>query len=655
MIPPALRAKLTPFWRIARRVCQSALQVRPVQRMWEWIDDHVVIPQVIGSLNPGPLDTSLMPFWRGIYDAYWCKKVHYLTLACSARVGKTLFCICAVLHKKGVWPGPVLWVDPTGKTAKAFSRTELQAHIMECRPVASKAIIDKTHWTTLLMHFTGSVLRLVGGGSVADLAGFQAELVVLNESDKTKHNLKGEAATQDLALARTKQFRFTRKILENSTPTTEWGRIWSRFKAGSQAHVYLPCPHCGHKQRLTFFAEEKEVPFDEDGKALPAGQKRVEKTGRFKFDHLKREDGSYDLERVERETVYECAACQKAIDQAHQPWMLRRYELRAHNPAAPVDHRSFHIWAALSPFEGWGMIAKEFLLARGSVSRMHNFTNSTLGLPFVRKATDIKIDDIDAMIARSPEYLLREIPRKPEFLTMCVDVQGDGFWWTIRAWGLCYDQPELPIWAATIDYGAAVSWKQIEEIAGIEPDHNGKYNHYTFDGEPYTVFAGLIDSGFEAQSNKKVYAFTLRHADVFSPSKGGGWQQLRGMDVRTSPVNDDQQELVWYYDDGFKQEFYYGCIKEHRKLRWLPRNIGPDYKAQLTAERTQEQLQPNGEAKLIWIVEGEQGNHLGDTEKMHEVLAEAAIEDKLAEIREKWFEDHGRPGVADEDDEDGEE
>lgn len=654
MIPPALRAKLARFPDIARRVCLSLLQVRPVQRMWEWIDEHVVIPQVIGSLNPGPLDTSLMPFWRGIYDAYWCKKVHYITLACSARVGKTLFCICAVLHKKGVWPGPVLWVDPTGKTARAFSRTELQHHILECKPVAARAIIDKTHWTTLLMHFTGSVLRLVGGGAVADLAGFQAELVILNESDKTKHNIKGEAATQDLALARTKQFRFTRKILENSTPTTEWGRIWGRFKAGSQEHVYLPCPHCGHRQRLTFFAEEKEVPFDDHGKPLHNCEKHVEKTGRFKFDHLKRDDGTFDLERVERETVYECAKCEKTFDQAHQPWMLRRYELRSHNPAAPVDHRSFHIWAALSPFEGWGMIAKEFLLARGSVSRMHNFMNSTLGLPFVRKATDIKIDDIDAMIARSPEFLLRQLPRRPEFLTMCVDVQGDGFWWTIRAWGLAYDMPDLPVWSATIDYGAAVSWKQIEEIAGIEPDHNGRTNHYVFGEEKFTVHAGLIDSGYEAQQNKKVYHFTLKHADVFSPSKGGGWQQLRGMDVRTSPVNDDQQELVWYYDDGFKQKLYYNCIKEHTALRWLPRNIGPDYKAQLTAERTQDQQQPNGEVKLVWIVEGEQGNHLGDTEKMQEVLGEAAIEDKLAEIRETWLKANPREtDEVDEDESDG--
>ncbi len=127
-----IKAKLAQFPDIARRVCAATMQVRPVQKVWQWVDEHVVIPQIIGSLNPGPLDTSLMPFWRGIYDLYWSKKVHYITLCCSARCGKTLFSLCCVLHKIAVWPGPVLWVDPTRKTAMTFSRTELQAHIMEC-------------------------------------------------------------------------------------------------------------------------------------------------------------------------------------------------------------------------------------------------------------------------------------------------------------------------------------------------------------------------------------------------------------------------------------------------------------------------------------------------------------------------------------------
>jgi len=654
MIPAGIRAKLTTFRAIARRVLASALQVRPTQRIWEWIDEHVIIPQIVGSANPGPLDTSRLPFWRGIYDLYWDKHVHHLTICASARIGKTLFAICCLLHKIDIWPGPILWVDPTGKTAKRFSRSELQPHILECRPVAAKAIIDKVHWTALFMHFTGMILRLVGGGSAADLGGFQAELVIINESDKIKHTIEGEAPTQELAIVRTKQFRFTRKIIEESTPTVEWRRIWTRFKSGSQHYVYLPCPHCGHKQRLTFFAEEKEVPFDASGAPLPPGQKRVEKTGRFKFEHLKSPNsGSYDLQRVERETLYECAACLGEINQdRHQATMLRRYELRSHNPSSPRDEVSVHVWSALSPFEGWGTLAKKFLLARGSIARMHDFFNSDLGLPFIRQATNIKIDDIDAAIARSPEYFLRQIPRRPELLTMTVDVQGDGFWWSIRAWGIDHDSPDLPTWSALVDYGAAVSWAQIEEIAGITPDSSGRKNTYAFQEETFSVFAGLIDSGFEAQSNKKVYAFTLKHADMFSPSKGGGWAQLRGLDVRLSPVDNDQQNLVWYYDDGFKQQLYYGCVKEHRNLWWLPRNLGPDYKAQLTAERTEERRQDDGTSKLVWIVEGAEGNHLGDTEKMHEVLRDT-IEARLEVVRTEWRQLHPETNAEDELDEDG--
>ena len=633
MKPELETEKLARFSDIARRVCKATMQVRPVQKVWEWIQDHVVIPQVIGSRNPGPLDTSLMPFWRGIYDVYWQKKTHFVTLCASARCGKTLFSVCCVLHKIAIWPGPILWVDPTRKTAMTFSRTELQPHIMECLPAKDKAIVDKKRWTTLVMHFVGMVFRMVGGGSAAELAGFQAELIVLNESDKTKHTTNGEAMTQDLAVARSKQFRFTRKIIENSTPTTEWGRVFTRFKAGSQGYVYLPCPHCGHMQRLTFFNEEKDVPFDEEGKLLPPGEKRAEKTGRFKFESAKSPAGAYDLERVEKETVYECASCLADIDQTHQSWMLRRYQLRYHNPKASEDHASFHVWAALSPFEGWGMIAKEFLLARGNVSRMHNFYNSTLGLPFIRRAAEIKQDDIDAVIARSPEYFLKEIPRKPEMLTMTVDVQGDCFWWSIRAWGLAFDQPELPVWTSLVDYGSAVSWDQIEELAAIKADSRGRMNSYSFEGKEYTVYAGLIDSGFEAQSNKNVYQFTRKNADTFSPSKGGGWMQLRGDDVRTSPVDNDQQDLIWYYDEGFKQQLYYACVKEHKTLWWLPRNVGADYKEMLCNERTEERQQPDGTTKLAWVCVGP--NHLADTEKMHEVLR-GTIETNLDKVREEF-------------------
>ena len=643
---------MTTFEKMLRGLLAAIFM--PIARMevWEWADKWFHIPQIVGSPNPGPFDSNEFPPWKGLFEIYWQRHVHFFTVCKSARVGGTLFALIAAEHKIDIWPGPILWVDPTRKTAVRLSRNEIEAFLLECPPVKAKAIIDRLRWTTLERHFLGCTFGIVGAGSAAELAGRQAELLILNETDKLKHDLKAEAPPHELAIARTKQFRHTRKVIENSTPTTERARAWSRFKAGQQFYCYVPCPHCQHMQRFTFWSEEKEVPFAEDGTPLPAGETRVEKTGRFKFDHCREGEGehaSFDLERVERETVYVCASCQKDIQHTSLNWMLRRYQWRSHKPGAPRDHPSAHVWAAYSPFEHWGVIAKKFLSARGSIGRMHDFYNSDLGLPFVRHATEIKDDDLDLVVKRSPEYFLRQIPRKPILLTMCVDVQADCFWWSIRAWGILEDHPDLPTWSALVDYGSAVSWPQIEEIAGITADRAGHTNKYTFtdaDGEvhEYVVYAGLIDSGYEAKSNKNVYAFCIRNSDVFSPSKGGGWQQLRGMTIRISPVEDDQLDLLWYEDDGFKQQLFYHNIKEGKALWWLPKNIERTYKAQLTSERTKEITQPDGSTKLQWVVEGEDGNHLADTEKMHIVLSETIEEgEAFTQTREALLKKLNKP------------
>lgn len=631
---------------------RAVMKPRPLQRLCEWIDAHVEIPVIAGAVNPGPLKTDRFPIYRGLWDLYWRAHVRVFTLCKSARVGGTLFAICCVLHKIDIWPQAILWVDPTRKTARDFSRSELQPFVLACKPVADQAIISPKTWTTLMMHFKGCILRLAGSGSASDLGGFQAEMVVLNERDKLKDKFDRESSSADLAKVRSKQFHQTRKILENSTPTVDTADTWVEFLKGSQHYCYVPCPHCNKRQRLTFFSEEKDVPFDVDGNPLPAGETRLERTGRVRFEQfaiwterkstsgdIEKIKSGYDLSAVEVGATYECAHCGKDIEHTELNWMLSQAATAedwwAHNSKAPADHISAHISALYSPFETWGQLAKKFLQARGSVKKLHDFYNSDLGLPFIRYATTIKETDIERAVKRCPRpYVLRELPFEPELLTMTVDVQGFGFWWGIRAWGILWDHPDRPIWSALIDYGPAVSWDQIEEFAGIKPDRDGEINRYRFkvaSGEvkEYQVTAGLIDSGFEAQQNKKVYEFCLKNSHVFSPSKGGTRAQLRGKIVTTAPVMDDQIELVWYFDDWFKQQLYYHNIKEEKALWWLPVNLDKDYFAQLTAEFTREE---NG--KLVWDVEGEQGNHLGDMEKEQEVLRED-ITKRLIELTEE--------------------
>jgi hypothetical protein len=608
-----------------RGLLANMMQPTPKQPIWQWADEHFRIPQMVGSPNPGPFDSSQMPFWRLIFDLLQKPTTRHLAIRKGARTGGSLLAIIAVCHKIATKPGAILWVDPSRKTAMRLSRNEIEHFLLECRPVKNLAVINREQWTALERTFQGCTFGMVGAGSAADLAGRQAEMLVLNETDKLVHDIKAEAPPHELAIARTKQFIHTRKIIENSTPTTEWARANQQFLKGSQCYVYVPCPHCGHKQRLTFFQEEKEVPFDEDGNLLPDGQKRVERTGKFDFSHCRirdDENAPLDVERVERETVYRCASCDKAIVQdKHLAWMNRRAELRAHNPGAPADMPSVHVWGAHSCFESWGVTAKKFLLSKGSVGRMHDFFNADLGLPFVRHATEIKDSDIDLVIRRSPDYLLGQIPRKPLMLTMHIDVQQTHFWWTIRAWGLLEDHPDLPTWNALIDYGAAVSFEHLKEIAGII-ERAGKRNVYKFEDAEFVPDIGIIDSGYRAKGETGVYNFCRENMDVFIPSKGGAWNLLRGARSRLSPLEGEGIDLLSYDDEIAKQQLYYQNIKDERILWWLPKNIGEDYRAQLTAERTREMQTKDGTTKLEWVVEGEQGNHLADTEKMCEVLRE---------------------------------
>lgn len=602
----------------------NIMQPTPKEPIWKWADKHFRIPQMVGSPNPGPFDSSQMPFWKQVFDLLQHPRTRHLAIRKSARTGGSLLAIVAVCHKIATKPGAILWVDPSRKTALRLSRNEIEHYLLDCKPVKELAVITREHWTALERTFTGCTFGMVGAGSAADLAGRQAEMLILNETDKLVHDIKAEAPPHELAIARTKQFIHTRKIIENSTPTTEWGRANQQFLKGSQHYIYVPCPLCQHKQRLTFFSEEKEVPFDEDGKPLPDGKMRVEKTGFYDFSHCRirnDENAPHDLEKVERETVYRCAKCAGSVTNDKLPWMNRRAELRAHNPHAPSDMPSVHVWGAYSPFESWGVTAKKFLLSKGSVGRMHDFYNSDLGLPFVRNATEIKDSDLDIVIKRSPEYLLGQLPRKPLMLTMQVDVQMTHFWWTIRAWGIIDEHPDAPTWNALVDYGAAVSFEHLQEIAGII-ERDGKRSVYKFGDDEFVPDIGLIDSGYRAKGEAGVYAFCRENMDVFIPSKGGGWTLLRGARSRLSPLEGEGLELLSYDDEIAKQQLYYQNIKDERILWWLPKNIGEDYRAQLTAERTREVQTKDGTRKLEWVVEGEAGNHLADTEKMCEVLRE---------------------------------
>ncbi|MDP9290956.1 MAG: phage terminase large subunit family protein, partial [Verrucomicrobiota bacterium] len=255
-----------------RSIITAILAPRPRQTIWQWGDENVIVPEVAGSPFPGPLNSGRMPQWRGLLEKLDQRHVHFFNLCKSARVGGSLFLgILPVLHKIVNRPGPILWLDPTRKTAGRLSRQEIQPFMRACPAVDALRIPGKKTWTTLEMIFKTCTVGILGAGSNAELGGRQGEMIVVNEKDKIPAKAKQEAPPGLLVMVRSKLFRRTRKIISNSTPTMEAGETWGDFLAGSQLHCYVPCPGCHKKQRLTFSKEPPEPDKWMRVDALPTG------------------------------------------------------------------------------------------------------------------------------------------------------------------------------------------------------------------------------------------------------------------------------------------------------------------------------------------------------------------------------------------------
>jgi hypothetical protein len=315
------------------------------------------------------------------------------------------------------------------------------------------------------MIFKAGTLGVVGAGSIADLGGSQAGLLIINEQDKIPNKARSEATPKLLAKIRAKQFikDGTAKIFGNSTPTLESGLTWGDFLAGSQRWCYVKCPECERRQRLTFFSEpadpERWMRLDEypDPKDLamfsgckPAEDGRgwlvkgIPATGKFTWPKRCKDnrDKSWDVDAVGRETSYECAHCHAQFSQKKLPAMLRTAQWWAHNPTRRKITRARSTGAPIRRSRTGATSAKKWLLAQGSAARIHDFYNSDLGLPYVATPTRITKKSLELLQQASPRYERQNpddpdaelrLPALPACITMHVDVQQTEFWWTICA------------------------------------------------------------------------------------------------------------------------------------------------------------------------------------------------------------------------------
>lgn len=367
----------------------AGLRPDPPITVSEWADRYRILTAETSS-SPGRWRTDRTPYLREIMDCLSPRsRVSKIVFMKGSQIGGSeagINWLGSIIHKT---PGPTLLVQPTLDLAKDFSKRRIDKMIQATPEVAEKVrpTRERDSGNTILQkEFTGGSIRMAGANSAASLRSMPIKNLFLDEVDAYPGDVEGEGDPVELATARTRTFARNRKIFLNSSPKVAGSsRIEQAYLESDQRKYMVPCPHCKHKQEITW----SKIVWDED----------IAETVRM-----------------------ECEACHAQIPERFKDWMLANGEWVPTNPEG--KSRGYHLSALYSPlgWYSWEEAAQEFIAAKGDITRIKTFVNTVLGQTWNEKG---EAPDWERLFNRRESYTIGEMPDGAILLTAGVDVQPD--------------------------------------------------------------------------------------------------------------------------------------------------------------------------------------------------------------------------------------
>lgn len=560
----------------------------PRRTVVEWCEENMKL-SARQTENPGPFSTANRPYMRELLENWKDPSVTEVTACWGVQTAKTTSLLAGATWSICEDPSPMLWLMPSENLARSFSKTRWMPGLEDCDRATEEFPSDRDKLTNLEQHFRHCTLNFIGSNSASNLASRPIRILIADEIDKFAEATEEEDDALVLAEQRVRAFGRS-KVFLTSTPTVVSGRIWQRFLRGDQRRYYVPCPHC--TKRIKFIWSQVKW-----------------------ADDARRPDRTWDLNRVQSTAHYQCQMCGGAISDAQKVAILRLGEWVPENPHAVPGVRSYHLPSMYSPDRKctWGAIAVRFLEAKASRIGLHGFINGDLAEPWSDELGEI--DDFEFLEHRCDEYSFGDPWPEERMRLISADKQiagGEHYWWVVRAFGEGGK-------SRLIAYGRANSLLELE-------DRRKSYN--------VPVSNAVIDSGFRA-------------AEVYRFCRAAGWKAFKGDDAEYFLHKDERTKKVFrrLWDrtlvDPAIGTRRAGRVAPMRLYRWsnpgvkdllaeylkglsgdwtLPRKVGRDYLAQLSAERRVEERDSRGFLRYRWH-QVRRDNHLLDCELQAMVVA----------------------------------
>ncbi len=418
----------------------EAWEPRPRVGIGQWGRDNIVLTKKMGVDWAGPYNPDVTPWHNDIFAAIEDREIQEVVIVAGAQTGKSLAVQIAMGWKIDCDPENMLYFTDTDSNARYASKKRLQPMIDSCDRLKAK-VEDSRKRNTLDINFDGGNLTLAGAGGVSQLAAKSAAFVARDETAKWTGARNEEAGALELAGERV-QGQGIYKIIDLSTPVMAGDAILKQYKLSDKGYGYLPCPMCGHYQRLVW----EQMKWGHKGKK------------------------SVGPEEARADTWYECIECKGKIRDGHKRWMLRGWKrVVAGQKIEQVDNRysgkivggdeesweiefaggqvrryrlvgdvkksrrwGIHVSRLYVPWRAWGDLAAQWLEIGDDLSKRQTFVNGCLAKEW--KVRTLKADEskLQKHIWRDMESLV--VPDGYEYITAGADIQQKEIYFCVWAW-----------------------------------------------------------------------------------------------------------------------------------------------------------------------------------------------------------------------------
>lgn len=489
----------------------------------DWLEENLILPDSFPI--PGPFRIKNSPHLREPLEMSIHPEVRSITLMGCSQMAKTLFFICCWAYDVANDPCPSLYAHPTDGGVKAFAMQKLEP-VINSTPILKKIIAAKRRGntdesSTRFKIYPSGWIELISLQSPGKTRQRSVRKVFSDDGDELKLTVRSEGSPHANLETRTTVYKYNYKHYYGSTPREENSSfIEMKYKAGSQAHYKITCPHCQTQQI-----------FDED---LIVWE-------REKIDLLASEFfNKFNTAKIK------CKRCEYQFSESERIELLQGAKW-VHKFPDRIQHLSYQLGKASSTLGSLEKIAEakvaaELAAENGDDSLFESYVNNEKGLPY-RKIVATEVD-AKVLIDRREDYIDPEnknvIPNGVLLLTGFVDAQAGSqtkparFEGEVWGWGYgeeCWIVDKFVIEGNPEDRNTREKLKQ----------HISSLEYVRKDGLKRTVRRWGYDSGWASQS---IYEIAENKWDRWCVTKGSNRVRASLLPQKISFVNNGKTALL---------------------------------------------------------------------------------------------------------------